>query len=346
VGSLFGVAPEAAFTYGILMMKKTYLFMALLLAAATVWGQTNAAPKNVTIQIDGYAARVNDRVITRGEVRDALAPMLPELYRAYQGAQLEQELEKAYVRARDELVERTLIMEAFKTRGGMIPDQYVNDEIKRIINDRFKGDKALFEQVLAEQKKTRSEYMEMIREQMAVGMITSEEVSRRARVTPKQVRDEYDASRERYFIPEKVKYSVIVLNKGDTAEDQVVKYEEATSVRKRLLDGADFGEIAKEVSEGSRAADGGAFPWMQPKDVRPELQDVLKTLPAGEISAIIEAETGFYIMKVEARRQAGYKTFDEVRNDIKNMLTARERTRLKTRWIERLKENNYVVIYD
>jgi len=319
--------------------------MALLLAT-TVCGQTNTGPENVSIQIDGYAARVNDRVITRGEVRESLAPMLPDLYRAFQGAQLEQELEKAYVRARDEMVERALIMESFKTRGGQIPDQYVNDEIKRIIRDRFKGDKALFEQVLAEQKKTRTEYMDMIREQMAVGMITNEEVSRRVRVTPKQVRDEYEANREQFFIAEKVKYSVIVLNKGATPEDQVVKHAEAVAVRKRLLDGADFGEVAKDVSEGSRAADGGSFPWMQPKDVRPELQETLATLPAGKISEIVEAESGFYIVKVEARRQAGYKTFDEVRDEIKNSLTAKERARLKKRWIARLKENNYVVIYD
>jgi len=84
-------------------------------------------PQNRSIEIDGYAAKVNDRVITRGEVMEALAPVLPELYRAHQGAQLEEELEKAFVKTRNELVERTLIMEAFKERGGQIPDQYVND---------------------------------------------------------------------------------------------------------------------------------------------------------------------------------------------------------------------------
>ena len=122
---------------------------------ALVFGQTNSAslPQQTTIDIDGYAAKVNDSVITRGEVREALAPLLAELYRNFKGDELEKELEKAFNRARDKLVERTLIMEAFKTKGGQIPDQYVNDEIKRVINDRFKGDKAMFEQVLTEQKK-------------------------------------------------------------------------------------------------------------------------------------------------------------------------------------------------
>jgi parvulin-like peptidyl-prolyl isomerase len=327
-------------------MRFATLILILSTAPIHASGQTNAMQQPMSIEIDGYAAKVNDRVITRGEVRDTLTPMLPEIYRQFQGAQLEEELEKAFNRARTEMVERVLIMEAFKVKGGAIPDQYVNDEIKREINNRYKGDKALFEQVLTEQKKTREEYMEMIREQMAVGMMINEEVSRRARVTPEQVREAYENNKELYFIPEKVKYSVIVFNKGATPEDQAVKLEEAGRIRQRLVEGADFAETAKEVSEGSRAADGGAFPWMQPKDVRPELQETFKSLPVGEISEIIDTEAQLYLVKLEARRQPGYKTFDDVRLDIKNALTAKERERLKARWIERLRENNYIVIYD
>jgi len=327
-------------------MKKHLPLFIFLFVATALFGQTNAPSQNKLIEIDGYAAKVNDRVITRGEVMEVLASVLPEIYRIHQGAKLEEELEKAFVKARNELVERALIMEAFSARGGQIPDQYVNDEIKSVIAERFKGDKALFEQVLVGQKKTRAEYMDTIREQMAVGMMMNEEVYRRARVTPEQVREEYEANKERYGIPEKVKYSVIVLNKGATPEDQAVKQTEAESIRKQLIEGADFAETAKAVSEGSRAAEGGAFPWMQPKDVRPELQEILKTLPAGEISEIIATDTELYLVKVEARRQAGHKTFDEVRQSIKTALNAKERERLRTRWIDRLKENNYVVIYE
>jgi peptidyl-prolyl cis-trans isomerase SurA len=327
-------------------MNKFVTATVFLLISITVFGQANTLPQYRTVEIDGYAARVNDRVITRGEVMEAMAPLLQELYRNYQGPELEAELEKAYISVRSDLVERALIMEAFKARETPIPDQYVNDEIRRVISERFKGDKALFEQVLTQQKKTREEYMDMIREQIAVGIMTSEEVYRRARVTPEQVRETYEADRENYSIPEKVKYSVIVLNRGATADDQAVKKNEAESVRTQLVEGADFSETAKAVSEGSRASEGGAFPWMQPKDVRPELQEVLRTLPAGEISEVIATEAELYIVKVDARQRAGYKSFDEVRQTIKNELNAKERDRLKSRWIARLTKDHYIELYD
>jgi peptidyl-prolyl cis-trans isomerase SurA len=320
--------------------------IAFLLCSAAALAQTSAPVPTESVLIDGYAAKVNDRVITRGEVHEAMAPLLPELYRQFQGAALDEELEKAFVQARDDLIERALIMESFKTKGGEIPDQYVNDEIKRVISDRFKGDEALFEQVLADQKKTRSEYQQMIREQMIVGMMMNEEVSQRARVTPEQIRSEYELRQESYFIPEKVKYSVIVLNEGETPEDQAVKMEEARAIRQKLIEGADFAATAREFSEGSRAADGGSFPWMQPKDVREELRETLTSLPAGEISEIILTDKQLYILKIEGRRQQGYTPFEEVRDQIKTALTARERDRLRSRWIDRLKKQNYVRIYE
>jgi parvulin-like peptidyl-prolyl isomerase len=327
-------------------MKKSFPLLVFLSVSVLAFGQTHVVPKNKSVKIDGYAARVNDRVITQGEVWQALAPILPELQRTYQGAQLQEAQDKAYTKARDGLVERALIMEAFRARGGQIPDQYVNDAIKREINDRFKGDEVLFEQLLTTQKKTRVEYMEILREQMAVDMLMGEEVVRRARVTPAQVKAKYETSKALYFIPEKVRHSVILLNKGATEEDRAVKRKEAESILQRLAEGADFSTVAKELSEGSRAAEGGKFPWMQPKDVRPELRDTLKTLPAGEVSGIIEADTELYIVTVSARRQPSHKSFDEVREAIKAALNATERERLKARWIARLKENNYVVIYE
>lgn len=311
--------------------------------------QTNPAPTVVTnqpIEIDGYAAKVNTRIITIAEVREAMAPMLPELYRSYEGEKLEEALQTAYAQSLNELIEQALILESFKDRGGQIPDQYINDEIRRIINERFNGDEARFEQLLAAQKKSRDDYMKTVRDQMIVGMMVGEEISQRARVTPEQVKEYYDAHLdEEFFIPEKVKYSVIVLNKGETEEEQTVKLQEAEKIREKLTDGADFAETAKASSEGSRAADGGLFPWMQPEEARAELQDALHNLPAGKISDIIDTDTQLYILKVEARRQAAYRPFGEVRDDIKKALLGKERLRLRERWIERLKTNAYIRIY-
>lgn len=307
---------------------------------------TNTPPRARSLDIDGYAAKVNDRIITIGEVREAMAPLIPELYQRFQGAALDQQLELAFKDVRDELISQALIIESFEAQGGQIPDQYINDEIKRVINERFKGDEALFEQLLADQKKTRAEYRQSIRDQMVVGMMTNQEVTRRTRTTPAKVRQVYEDNKEDYLIPEQVKYSVIMLNKGETPEEEAVKLQEAESLREKLLNGADFAETARESSEGNRASEGGQFSWMQPGEAPEGLQQTLETLPAGEISELVDTGAQLYIVKLEARRQKAYKPFEDVREEIEQNLIAQERTRLHASWLERLRKNNYVVVYE
>jgi peptidyl-prolyl cis-trans isomerase SurA len=327
-------------------MKRTMLMISLFSVTLSLHAQTNAPRPKMTVQIDGYAAKVNDHVITRGDVNRMVVPLLADLYKRFQGAQFEGEKKKLYDQAREQLIEQALIIEAFKRRGGQIPDQYVNEEIERVIRTRYNGEASLFEQSLAEERMTRQEYMDRLRDQMSVGMMTNEEVNRRARVTPEQVRLAYENEKETYYIPEKIQHSVIMLNKGETAADQQVKRAEAEAIRARLLAGEDFNVVAKEVSEGSRAADGGKFPWLQPKDIREELASVMNQMRVGDISEVIETDMEFYIVKVDARRNEGYHPFDEVRKAIKDRLLKRERERLYTRWIERLRQENFVVVYD
>ena len=76
---------------------------------------------NQIIPIDGYAAKVNETIITRSDVRSAMSPILPQLYRRYQGDELEQQLEQAYLNAREQLIDQALIVAAFEARGGQIP---------------------------------------------------------------------------------------------------------------------------------------------------------------------------------------------------------------------------------
>ncbi|MCF7848729.1 MAG: peptidylprolyl isomerase [Kiritimatiellales bacterium] len=302
-------------------------------------------PEQVNFFIDGYVAQVEDIIITDSDVRELMIPMLPAVYQKFQGAELEREIQKLHQEARDDLIERALVQKAFAESGGQMPDQYVEDEIKRVIRERFNNDAAKFEQTLSDQKKTRQEYKDVLKQQIIYGVMYNEEVTRRARITPQQVRDEYDRRQMDYQIPEQVKFSVILLNKGTTAEDKAVKLKEAQDIRQRLLEGADFAETAKKVSEGSRAADGGAFPWMAPKDVRPELVETLNNLPAGEISDIVETEMELYIVRLDARQQASIKPFEDVRKEITSELLTAEKKRLRSRWMERLKEKYYVNIY-
>lgn len=303
-------------------------------------------PANQSIPIDGYTAKVNETIITRSDVRSAMSLILPKLYRRYQGDELEQQLEQAYLNAREQLIDQALIVAAFEARGGQIPDYYVESEIDRIIRDRFNGERARFEETLAAEQITYNDYLEKTRRNISASMLIREEVNQRARISPETIRITYESNRYDYLIPEKIRHSIILLYCGGTPEERALKTETAEIILQKIEAGEDFNTLAQEFSEGARAEQGGAFPWLQLKDIDSSLHIHLNQLKTGQHSPIITDDDRLLILKVDARRNASYQPFSEVREAIKENLTTLERDRLYKNWIKRLKEEHYVHRYD
>ncbi|MFA7257121.1 MAG: peptidyl-prolyl cis-trans isomerase [Kiritimatiellales bacterium] len=329
-------------------MKKLFLlFMLTTPALPALFAQTNDVPKAAITNgplitaIDGYAARVDNHVITYGEVRESVAPFVQQLLQKYKGQELAERMQAAYLDARESLIEETLLKAETKTLGLSLPDKVVDDEVNRLIRERFNDNHTLLTRALASRRMTFDEWKQEVRDQITVRVFYNQEVIRRANVPAQAVRDEYERTKEEYFIPFKVKYSYILINKGKTDEDRAVKQKLAEDTLKKLHDGADFDALAKEFSEGETATS----PWREPKDIREELRPALQKTPAGQISGLIETPDEFYIVKVEERREEGYVPFEEARQSIENKLLAAEQDRLHNELIKTLSAKHFIERY-
>ena len=330
------------------------LFLTLLVIAPTLFAQTNESPAipatepnepaaagPLVTAIDGYAARVDSTIITYGEVRESIAPYIQQLMQRYQGKELADRMQSAYIEAREALIEEALLKAETKTRGLVLPEKVVNEEVDRMIRERFNGDRALLTRALAARRMTFNEWKQEIADQITVKVFYSQEVIRRANVSAQAVKEAYEQSKEQYFIPFNVKYRLILINKGTTPEDQTVKRKQAQDTLKKLQNGADFVTVAQDVSEG----DLSISPWRATKDVRKEFIPALQKTPAGKVSDLIETPGEFYIVKVEERREEGYVPFEEVQKEIEAKLLAAERDRLHDRLIETIEANHFVERY-
>ncbi len=317
-------------------------FRMWVLAVAALAAAT-AAPAR-TMPVDGYAAYVNNRVITVGEILAIIQPIRAQLAETYSGKELEEKMAEAYQEGLDALIERALILEEFTAMEGNIPDRAVDDQINVMINDRFKNDRAAFLEALAEDRMTMDDWREETKNRLIVNLMRRREVIDRVVITPRAVRDVYESRAAEYQVPEQIRLSMIVLHKGTTADDQAVKMKEAGRIREKLLAGGNFAELAKASSEGYKAADGGDQGWMDPKTLRKELAAAVASLEPGRISDVIETDNDFYILKVEAKKNASVIPFDDVRNQVEAELRKAEEVRMYKAWIERLKRKFYVKI--
>jgi parvulin-like peptidyl-prolyl isomerase len=110
-----------------------------------------------------------------------------------------------------------------------------------------------------------------------------------ARVLETKLKNQYAAG-----IPpqlEQVELSVI----------QVLTDAEAVAARQRIVDGEDFGEVAKEVSQDSSASTGGTLGWTPRDLLKDDLAEAAFSVETNSLSEIIEAGSGFYVLKVGGR---------------------------------------------
>ncbi|MCZ6890382.1 MAG: peptidylprolyl isomerase [Gammaproteobacteria bacterium] len=114
----------------------------------------------------------------------------------------------------------------------------------------------------------------------------------------------------------------------------------------RVLDGEDFGEIAKEYSEdpGSALA-GGELGWSSGEEFVPEFRAALARLDVGEISEPFESQFGWHFMQVVDRRDMDMT--DETRRDMAVRFLHNRRFEEELQlWLKEIRDEAFVQIRD
>ncbi|MCA9581431.1 MAG: peptidylprolyl isomerase, partial [Myxococcales bacterium] len=121
------------------------------------------------------------------------------------------------------------------------------------------------------------------------------------------VNADYTANKHRYTgLERQVRARQILFTVEPTADDATRESvrKRAEGVRKKILGGADFGQVAKTESDDETSAKrGGELPYA-PKGRRPEVFDnTVFALEEGGISEIVEGPGGFFLFKAERFRE-------------------------------------------
>ncbi len=87
------------------------------------------------------------------------------------------------------------------------------------------------------------------------------------------------------------------------ATNQLI-YARMEEIRKQIVAGADFAEMAKQVSECTSAKNGGSLGTFARGKISKVMEDVAFGQKVGEVSAIIQTRFGFHLIKTTERHEA------------------------------------------
>ena len=288
---------------------------ASLLAIALFANLLLISPSDARREIGGIAAVVNGKVITTSEYHDAkkaseqmIKVTMPP------GSEQNKALAEAKNEALDRLIERELILYEFNRVGGQIKPQMIDEDLGKIIRDRFDGNKTKF---LAELKKTgmtQSKFRELREKMIASDIMQRQQTRDIVYPTPAQVKAAYSKNMDKFRSAGNVEIRMITLAK--TSEIPGVERDAkklADEIYTKLKNGANFADMAKRVSEDPMAEKGGyrGVVDISGKTFRKDLAMLAMSLKTGEIHKPVEDNYNFYIIKADKRNLGSAKGFDD-----------------------------------
>jgi parvulin-like peptidyl-prolyl isomerase len=132
----------------------------------------------------------------------------------------------------------------------------------------------------------------------------------------------YNEHHEDYFVPARVKWQQIMVdfNKHGGRAGAQQRLNEIVA-KMQPTRGANFTEVAKELSDGPNAANGGRWEWTKAGSLADKrIDEALFQLPPGRPSQVFESNDSFKIVMVDQREEGRYKPFDDLQDEIKETL--------------------------
>lgn len=113
-------------------------------------------------------------------------------------------------------------------------------------------------------------------------------------------------------------------------------------LKERIEAGQSFAELAAARSEDTASAkDGGDLGWLSPGQTVPEFEEVIQTLPIGQLSQPFKTRYGWHLVKVEERRNHDNTQEAERSQAIRQLRQRKVEEELQS-WLRQLRDEAYI----
>ena len=158
---------------------------------------------------------------------------------------------------------------------------------------------------------------------------------------PPEISDYEDRGPGGFGAPESVHLKNIMI-RFDEATTELLAKQKADDVYRLIKEGRDFSDLAKQYSQGAKADEGGDLGFIPKGQMREEFDKVIFVLKAGEASPPIKTDTGYYIFKVEEKKDAYLQPLSEIRDDVENSIFREKAQKRYKGWIAKLKRDAFI----
>ncbi len=314
-------------------------------ASATPMAGSSAAP---TVPVDGNAAavEVDGAKLTNAEVNAQVEQKIAQV-----GGQIPPErMEEAKGQIRKEVIDAFIHLTLLKKEIEAKKVDATDKEISAFI-DQLKGNMPPGQTIDAFLKNNNMD-MAKLREEIAnnikINKIITREAGGSLKATDKDIADFYAKNNKMFVKPESVhaRHILIASDQKDDEKTRAGKLARAEDIRKKLVAGEDFAQVAAKNSDCPSKEKGGDLGTFGRGQMVKPFEDAAFAQAAKAIGPVVKTDFGFHIIQVlEHIASATVKLDGEMKKKIGSYLERQKQEEAFTKLIKRLKSDANILIH-
>jgi peptidyl-prolyl cis-trans isomerase SurA len=294
------------------MSSRFYTLVLASLVATAILAPVPHARAQEQELIDRVVALIDDEAIFQSDVETAVRQYM---FQRGSTSIKPEERDALYKEALQTLIDDRLVIAQAARLGIDVPFSDVEAQVNKTLEENRKalgGDDAFERQLVAEGltlEDLKKLYRTQLRNRMLVERVLQKDMKRQqGEVTEEELRDFYDRNKDKIPPrPEVVHLKTIFVGFESSSKAVAAARAKAEALRMRVINGEDFGELAKKESEDPSAALGGDLGWVRPQDLRePAFAKAVESMDIGQVSPPVLTVYGYHIIEVmDKRRESG-----------------------------------------
>jgi peptidyl-prolyl cis-trans isomerase SurA len=298
--------------------------------------------------VEEIIARVNNDIITRSELDKAKSEAVDAAKDQCSGRctpeQLQVAIDDGQKFALRDLIDQSLLAQRGKDMDINVDPDVVKqlDQIRQKNNLKDLDD---LEKAVTAQGINWDDFRTSIKNRILTQEVIRREVGSHINISQDETKKYYEEHTKDFVRPEQVALSAIEVKTEGKKESEIPELKaKAQKLHDRVVDGEDFGELAKRFSDGSTAQQGGYLGEYKRGELSKELEDVVFKMKKNQLTDVIETKQGFLVLKVLEHYDEGEQPFTKVDNEIQNRLYEEKLEPALREYLKTLREQSYVVI--
>jgi len=291
--------------------------------------------------IEAIVAIVNDDIITLSQYKNQHEALYQMLRSQLQGEEFQEQYKRQRKNLLEILITDLLLLQEAKKREHDV-DEQVKLTIENIKEENgFNSDEEL-KQVMRQQGIDFEVWKKQMEENFMKQSVIVTDVDRNIVLDEAEIVNYYKLHPEEVTEPAEYKIRAIYISDIDRNNEDV------EALKKEIIDkiaaGEDFASLASQYSEGPEKESQGDLGRFKKGQLEKTLEQAVDKLKVGERTPWLKVRDGWYLLRIDEKKESRLKAFEEARKEIEEKLFGEKRKKRLDEFLEELKQKSYIKI--